>query len=75
MSKPKIDLTNKQFGKLTVLHKTTNPKSKSKRTFWLCQCNCGNESIVDTTSLTSGKLHNVGIVHIRILESINGEIL
>ena len=55
MSKPKIDLTNKQFGKLTVLHKTTNPKSKSKRTFWLCQCNCGNESIVDTTSLTSGK--------------------
>ena len=53
MSKPKINLTNKQFGKLTVLHKTTNPKSKSKRTFWLCQCNCGNESIVDTTSLTS----------------------
>lgn len=55
MSKKSIDLTNQQFGKLTVLHKTENPNNKSKRTFWLCKCACGNESIVDTTSLKSGK--------------------
>lgn len=56
MSK-KYDLTNQQFGSLTVIEKTTNPKSKSKNTFWLCQCTCGNTSIVSTVDLRSGKTH------------------
>jgi hypothetical protein len=54
MSK-RLDLINQKFGKLLVLHKTENPKNQSKRTFWLCKCDCGEESIVSTTDLSSGK--------------------
>lgn len=50
-----IDLTNQKFGKLTVIKKTENPNSKKKRTYWLCICDCGESSIVDTSSLKSGK--------------------
>lgn len=50
-----IDLKGLKFGKLTVIEKTTNPNSKSKRTFWKCKCDCGKESIVSTTDLKSGK--------------------
>ena len=46
-----IDLTNQKFGKLTVIKKTENPNSKKKRTYWLCRCDCGETSIVDTSSL------------------------
>ena len=55
MSK-KYDLTGQKFGKLTVLNKTDPPKeTKKKRTFWLCQCECGNYYVTHTTSLLSGK--------------------
>lgn len=54
MSK-KYNLENQKFGKLTVLHKTNNPNNKKKSIFWLCKCECGNETIVPTTSLLSGK--------------------
>jgi len=34
-----IDLTGKEYGKLTVLHKS---KRKSrKNAFWTCKCDCG----------------------------------
>ena len=33
-----VDLTNKTFGRLTVLHKA---ESVSGRTMWLCRCECG----------------------------------
>lgn len=61
-----IDLTNQKFGKLTVIKKTENPNSKKKRTYWLCICDCGESSIVDTTSLKSGKQINVGNVLIML---------
>lgn len=55
MSK-KYDLTGQKFGKLTVLNKTDPPNTtKRKCTFWLCQCECGNYHVTDTTQLTSGK--------------------
>lgn len=39
-----IDLTGKQFGRLTVLNRVENNKSRNSR--WLCQCNCGNKRVV-----------------------------
>ena len=36
------------------MHKTVNPNSKSKSTFWLCLCECGNHSIVSTSALRRG---------------------
>ena len=45
-----------KFGKLCVIKQTENPKNKNKkRKFWLCQCECGEESIVTTSDLKSGK--------------------
>ena len=38
------DLTNQCFGQLKVLYRTEGPDSK--RTYWLCQCDCGNYTIV-----------------------------
>lgn len=55
MSK-KIDLTGQKIGKLTVIEKTVNPNVKNKRTYWKCKCECGNESIVDTTSLSTRRI-------------------
>ena len=40
-----INLANKKFGKLTVLHK--NGKTKANSTIWKCLCGCGNETTVD----------------------------
>lgn len=39
---------------MLVIEKTKSPNKKHKRIYWLCQCNCGNTYVTDTTSLTSG---------------------
>ena len=47
-----IDLTNKQFGRLTVLKKLDK---RGAEWFWLCQCECGNTAEVRGVSLREGK--------------------
>jgi hypothetical protein len=34
-----IDITGQKFGKLLALSKAP---SRSGKTYWLCQCDCGN---------------------------------
>jgi hypothetical protein len=36
----RIDLTGRKFGRLTVM--SLSPKSDERRTYWLCQCECGS---------------------------------
>lgn len=49
------DLTGKIFGELTVIEKTDKPEHiKGNKTFWKCQCSCGNISVVNTSNLTNG---------------------
>ncbi len=52
-----IDLTNKKFGKLTVINRETSYK---KRTYWNCKCDCGNEKKVDASHLRSGHTESCG---------------
>ena len=52
-----IDITNKRFGNLVALSKA---KSKSGKTYWLCQCDCGNQKEVQTCHLTGGKTTSCG---------------
>lgn len=48
-----VDLTNKRYGKLTILEKVPRPERKYKkpvkhrdtRAYWRCLCDCGNEVI------------------------------
>jgi hypothetical protein len=46
--KPRADLTGKKVGRLTVLGLT---ERKNNETTWLCQCDCGNTTSVNTGDL------------------------
>ena len=39
-----LDLKNKKFNRLLVLERAENTKSGKSR--WLCQCDCGKKTIV-----------------------------
>ena len=45
-----IDLTGRQFGRLTVIKRDTS----AKRVKWICQCSCGNIKSIQSTHLISG---------------------
>ncbi|MDQ0896261.1 MULTISPECIES: AP2 domain-containing protein [unclassified Paenibacillus] len=51
-----VDLTNKQFGKLTVLERDfeTQLQRNSLKPMWLCKCDCGMKISVRSSNLKSG---------------------
>lgn len=51
------EMINKRFGKLVVLKKTDKKKYK---TYFLCQCDCGNKTIVEYYSLIYGNTKSCG---------------
>ena len=55
------DLTGQRFGMLTVIERVENPEG-TKRTvaYWLCECDCGNKSIVCTSKLKKGHTKSCG---------------
>jgi hypothetical protein len=56
--KPPKDLTNKIFGKLTVLYwcGVNIDKSNNKHSLWYCQCSCGKYVIKSNNSF---RIHNI----------------
>lgn len=50
------DLKNQRFGKLLVIEYNGNGK-------WLCQCDCGNQTIVRSDYLKSGHTQSCGCIH------------
>ena len=58
MSKPRIDLTGRKYGEITVIRfDETSPKG---RYLWICECVCGNITSVDRSSLSGGKTTSCG---------------
>lgn len=53
-----IDLTNKKFGRLTVISRYGS--TNNKMATWLCKCDCGNEKVVSTCHLNSGATTSCG---------------
>jgi hypothetical protein len=53
-----IDLTRQKFGRLEVLKRVENNKQNKPQ--WLCQCNCGNKSIVSGGNLKNGSVRSCG---------------
>lgn len=51
-----VDLTGRQFGRLTVLERDMS----AKRTSWFCRCACGREKSVAASNLVSGKSTSCG---------------
>ena len=60
-----VDLTNKRFGKLTVIKEVEPIIRKSGKPVrqWLCQCDCGNQVIVQHTYLTTGDTQSCGCIN------------
>ena len=54
---PFQDLTNKRYSRLKVL---TRAKSRNKRIYWNCICDCGNNVIVEAYSLKTGRIKSCG---------------
>ena len=52
-----LDLTGQRFGSLVALEKAP---SQNHHTYWLCQCDCGNQKIIQTSHLTSGVTKSCG---------------
>ena len=53
----RLDLTGQRFGKLTVLR---SAEDINGRTAWVCRCDCGQETVVMTNNLRSGRSRSCG---------------
>ncbi len=63
------DLSGKKFHRLLAVRPGEN---KGQFTTWVCACDCGNEAIIDTYSLTSGATKSCGCYK-REVSSVNGK--
>ena len=74
-----INAVGKKFGMLTVLERADNKISPNgnKRTRWLCQCECGNTTVVMWDNLKSGHTTSCGCSLVNFckskIEDITGE--
>lgn len=63
------DYTGERYGKLTVLEYVGTKRYRNGRaTQWLCQCDCGNKTVVGSVSLKTGNTVSCGC-HRRELSS------
>ena len=58
-----IDLTGQRFGKLVVKERAPNNRFGGAR--WLCQCDCGKQSVVTAGELKRGHAKSCGCVAIK----------
>ena len=64
------DLTGQKFNRLTVIKRGEDLICKSRNVSrWLCRCECGNETLVTTSSLKSGKTKSCGCLQKEITSS------
>ena len=63
------DLTNKKFGRWTVLYKT-DKRTKNRHILWHCRCDCGNQCDIDMGNLRSYKTQSCGCTNSRQEENI-----
>ena len=65
----KKNLIGQTFERLTVVSENKTKKSlfEYSRSFWNCQCICGNSCVVDTYSLTSGHTKSCGCLQKEIV--------
>lgn len=63
-----IDLTGQRFGRLVVLGRDFS--KKYTKPHWLCQCDCGNQTIVYGYSLKSGATQSCGCLNKEIVSAM-----
>lgn len=52
-----LDITNQKFNFLTAIRKE---ESKKGKTYWLFQCDCGNQKILQTSQVKNGTVKSCG---------------
>lgn len=60
----RCDLTGQRFGRLTVISQSGS--SNHGRRLWKCKCDCGNETILNTTVLVSGTTKSCGCLKVEV---------
>lgn len=58
MPRPLVDRTGQRFGRLLVLREVGRDNQRSVT--WLCLCDCGNETVVESRNLGSGNTKSCG---------------
>ncbi len=66
-----IDLTGQKYGKLTVLERVEN--IGYGQVSWLCQCDCGNKTIVTSNALRSGNTKSCGCLNYNAKNDLTGQ--
>jgi len=56
------DLTGKKFGRLTVVERLGT--AKNRKVIWLCKCDCGNTTNVQSDKLLSGETTSCGCARV-----------
>ena len=64
------DRTSRRFGKLTVMFRAQN--TISGNTQWLCQCDCGETTIVQGSHLRAGSTYSCGCAKRQLREKGGG---
>lgn len=54
------DLTGEKFGRLTVIG--LSPRRSGRKSYWVCQCNCGNKVVVRSDILKAGTTQSCGCI-------------
>lgn len=60
VSKNRIDLTGRRFGRLLVL---SYAETNTRRAYWLCLCDCGTEKVISGKSLRRGTTTSCGCLN------------
>ena len=60
-----VDIAGQRFGRLTAIKLTTKRSENIKSTarYWLCKCDCGNETVVSYSCLVTGKTISCGCIN------------
>lgn len=61
------DIIGQRIGMLTVIE--VAGKTKSRKTIWRCRCDCGNETLVDTSNLTRRHTESCGCLKQKIVKA------
>lgn len=56
-----IDRTGQRYGRLTAIERAETPLMTTRTgAWWICKCDCGEETIVSGDRLTSGQTRSCG---------------
>lgn len=56
----KEDITGQRYGCLTALEIDISKNNNKKRTYWICECVCGNQCSINITNLKNGNTTTCG---------------